>query len=782
MKKYSLILLLMSQVILFGQDFTQNIRGIIIDKQSESPLPGVQVSIFGSDPIIGTITDLNGNFELKGIPVGRVVMQAKFIGYQMVTIPNLELTTGKELVVNLSLEESTTMLKTVEVKSTDDKTETINKMTSVSGRTISIEEAGKFAGTLNDPARMAQNYAGVSGVSDSRNDIIIRGNSPLGVLWRMEGIDIPSPNHFSSLGTTGGPVSMLNINNLSNSDFYTSAWTANYGNALSGVFDLRLRNGNNAKREHLAQVGFNGFEFGTEGYFSKKSRASYLFNYRYSTLGVLSALGIDLGVGAAVPQYQDLTFKFNFPTQKAGRFSLWGIGGVSYIDFEPSEEIDTTNLYNDPNERSGFQSQTGVIGGSHKYFFSKNTFSELILAYSLSSTGGFIDSITEAGNNFNRVGFDRKQMKASANYKINHKINAKNTVAFGVIAENFATDILDTVYSFGDYRTISDNEGSANLLQTYLNYQHKFSEKLVFNGGVHSQHFQLTKSNVIEPRIGFKYNLNPRHTLSIGSGMHSQIQPITVYFIEEAVKNTITLPNQNLGFSKSIHNVIGYDFRISENMRLKTEAYFQYLYDIPVDSFPSSFSMLNQGADFVLPNGTGYVNKGTGTNYGVEITLEQFLNKGFYFLFTTSLFDSKFRGSDDIERNTAFNGNYIFNALAGKEFQINKKLTLAFDLKTTYAGGRRFTPVNLVASNLIGSEVRYEDQLFEDQYPDYFRLDFKTTVKLNGKRVSQKWSVDLQNLTGQQNIFQAGYNPSTKDIGYVYQRGFFPNVQYAINF
>jgi len=772
----------MSQMVVFGQNFTQNMRGTIIDKQSEAPLPGVQVSIVGTDPAIGTITDVNGNFVLKNIPVGRVVMQAKFIGYQTAFVPNLELTSGKELVVNLSLEESTTMLEAVEVKAKEDKTETINKMSTVSGRTMSIEEAGKFAGTLNDPARMAQNYAGVSGVSDDRNDIIIRGNSPLGVLWRMEGIDIPSPNHFSSLGTTGGPVSMLNINNLSNSDFFTSAWSANYGNALSGVFDLRLRNGNNAKREHLAQVGFNGFEFGTEGYFSKKSRASYLFNYRYSTLGVISALGIDLGVGEAVPQYQDLTFKMNFPTKKAGRFTLWGIGGVSYIEFEPSSELDSTNLYSDAGEQSRFDSKTGVLGASHKYFFNKNTFSELILAYSYSSTGGFIDTISETGARFNTTGFDRNQIKASANYKINHKINAKNTVAVGFIAENFATDILDTVYAFNDYRTISDNEGSANLLQTYINYQHKFSQKLIFNGGLHSQHFQLTNSNVIEPRLGLKYNINPRHTLSVGAGMHSQMQPITVYFIEETINDQVTLPNQSLDFSQSIHNVLGYDLRISENMRLKTEVYFQYLYNVPVDSFPSSFSMLNQGADFVLPSGSGYVNEGTGTNYGVEITFEQFLNKGFYFLFTTSLFDSKFKGSDGVERNTAFNGNYIFNALAGKEIQISEKLTLGFDLKSTLAGGRRFTPIDLEASNLIGREVRRTDELFEGQHPNFFRFDFKTTVKLNGKRTTQKWSVDLQNLTGQQNVFQEGYNSATGNIGYVYQRGFFPNVQYSITF
>ena len=592
--------LIATKLIVFSQDITKTVRGSVIDKQSQFPIPGAKVIIVDSDPFLGSITDYNGNFEIKNVPIGRIQVQISFIGYEPATLSNLELKSGKELIINVGLEESLEMLNEVVITYEDEKSEAINKMSSVSARTMSIEEAGKFAGTLNDPARMAQNYAGVSGASDSRNDIIIRGNSPLGVLWRMEGIDIPSPNHFSSLGTTGGPVSMLNINNLSNSDFYTSAWTADYGNALSGVFDLKLRNGNANKREYLGQVGFNGFEFGAEGPFSKKSRASYLINYRYSTLGVLSALGINLGVGAAVPQYQDLTFKINVPTKSAGKFSLWGIGGVSFIEFAASDETDSTNLFASSNENSRFDSKTAVIGASHKFFFGKKTFYELILAHSLTNTIGSLDTLSDEAKPFNTFGFDRTQIKTSGNIKLNHKINAKNTFAAGIITELYKTNIIDSAYVNNQYRTISNNKGDALLIQSYLNYQHKFNDQLTFNGGLHSQHFQLTKSNVIEPRLGFKYKLNPRHTLSIGSGLHSQIQPITIYFIEDEVNNEIKLPNQNLDFSKAIHNVIGYDFQISEHMRFKGEAYYQMLSNIPVDTIPSYFSMLNQGADFVL--------------------------------------------------------------------------------------------------------------------------------------------------------------------------------------
>jgi hypothetical protein len=382
MKQIStLLLILFSSTWIYAQNVTNTLRGTVIDQQSASPIPQAKVVILESDPIKRVLTDFDGNFEIIGVPVGRLTIEITFPGYEPSIISNLELKSGKELNVNVGLEESVIELDEIQVVYTDNKSETINKMSSVSARTISTEEAGKFAGTLNDPARMVQNYAGVSGGSDDRNDIIIRGNSPLCVLWRMEGIDIPSPNHFSTLGTTGGPVSMLNINNLSNSDFYTSAWTADFGNALSGVFDLRLRNGNRNKREYVGQVGFNGFELGAEDPFSKKNkRASYLINYRYSTLGVLSALGVNLGVGSAVPQYQDVTFKVNIPTKKAGRFTFWGIGGISFIKFEGSETQDSTNLFNSGDQNSQFGSQTAVLGASHKYFFNKKTFSELILA------------------------------------------------------------------------------------------------------------------------------------------------------------------------------------------------------------------------------------------------------------------------------------------------------------------------------------------------------------------------------------------------------------------
>lgn len=758
----------------------QTIKGVVIDKQSQATIPGVKIILQTADTVIRTLSDIYGEFRLENVPLGRQVIRVNYSGYELVTVPNLMVIVGKELHVKVQLEERINEIAEVVVSGKDKNGEIINKMTTVSTRSISIDDVGKYAGSLQDPARMAQNFAGVSGANDARNDIVVRGNSPGGVLWRMEGIDIPSPNHFSTLGTTGGPISMLNINNLANSDFMTSAWSADYGNALSGVFDLQLRNGNHSKREYIAQVGFNGFEFGAEGPFKKGKRASYILNYRYSTLAIMSALGINLGTGTAVPQYQDLTLKLDFPTKKAGRFSIFGIGGISYIESE-TDSTETDNIYFFPSTKSNVSSSTGILGVSHRYFFNNKTFSKLVLSASTQNSG--IDIDTLLNNNYIKFySQSNNQTKYSANYKINKKFNAKNTATIGAIYDYFSFDIIDSIKVGNAYSKTSDFRGGTSLVQAYLMWQHRFSNLLTMNLGVHSQHLLMNNSNSLEPRVGLKYKFTERQTLSIGGGMHSQMQRVPSYFYEEIVAGESTTPNKILDFTRTIHSVIGHDLDIGKGLHLKTEFYYQYLYNAPVDTFSSAFSALNQGADFAELSRTGLVNEGEGYNYGGELTLEKFYSKGYYFLVTASIFDSKYQGSDQVLRNTAFNTNYVFNALGGKEFQISKKMTLGFDVKVTYAGGRRYTPIDLSASQVIGAPVYIYSKAYSEQNPAYFRTDFKITFRMDQKKISHWFSIDLQNVTNQKNIFLYGYNSTTNQLGATYQRGFFPDITYKLWF
>ena len=762
-----------------AQGQMQTLKGLVIDKQSEYPLIGASVVIPGTDPLLGATTDAEGFFRIDNVPVGRYMLEVTYLGYDPVRLSNIVVRSAKETVLTIRMEESLVKVAEVVVQAgAKTKGQVANPLATVSARSLSVEEAGRYSGTFNDPARMAQNYAGVSGASDDRNDIIIRGNSPLGVLWRMEGIDIPNPSHFSALGATGGPVSMLNINNLSNSDFFTSAWSADYGNALSGVFDIRLRNGNRDKREYLGQIGFNGFELGAEGPFRKAGKASYIANYRYATVGVLKKIGLDFGLGDAVPDYQDLNFKFNFPTSRAGIFSVWGIGGLSDIHIAPRTEGDNSELFAEDATDILFGSNTGITGLTHTYFFDKNTYTRLMLVASGTETTGQIDSVRANGTQTDFFNFRHGQYKLSAHAKLNKKLSARRSITAGIMADRIGLSIHDTARVKEEYKEIKAYDGTTWLWQLYVNWRFRPLDRVSIVAGVHDQFYTLNRTNSLEPRLGLRYRLSTASDLSLGLGLHSQMQPAVTYFAQDS---SGVETNRDLDFSKAVHAVVGYTHRLGTDVHLKTELYYQYLYNIPVEAKASSFSMLNGGADFTIPDVPNLVNNGTGENYGVEFSIEKFFSKGYYYLVTASVFDSKYTGSDGVERNTRFNSNYVFNFLAGKEFKIRQH-RLSIDTKVTYAGGRRYTPFDLVASAQAHEAVPDLDRIFEERYAPYFKWDLKFSFKQNLKHISQEWSVDLTNLTNHKNVFQKGYSVRRNKETTTYQRGFFPNIQYKIYF
>jgi hypothetical protein len=400
MKNFLLLLIgLFAFSPLKAQLATQTIRGVIRDEVAQSPVIGASVMLIqaeGENPV-GAITDVNGEFKITGITTGRHSFRITSVGYEEQRLSNIIVTAGKEVVLNVTLTEMVKELGEVVITADrkNDKTKTNNELALVSGRSFNVEDTKRYAGALGDPSRMAANYAGVVSGNDSRNDIVVRGNSPTGMLWQLEGLNIPNPNHFGSLGSTGGPVSMLNNNTLDKSDFLTSAFPSQYGNALSAVFDLRLREGNNEKHEFLGQVGFNGFEVGAEGPFSKNSKASYLLNYRYSTLGLFKALGINFGTGSAVPDYSDLNFKVAVPTGTKGKLTLFGIVGQSDVTFL-GNDVDTTNtnLYGTENSNTRVKYGTNIFGASYEHTLSPKTFAKLTLGASTTSQVFSGDSIS----------------------------------------------------------------------------------------------------------------------------------------------------------------------------------------------------------------------------------------------------------------------------------------------------------------------------------------------------------------------------------------------------
>ncbi len=774
---------------LFSQELKQTIRGHVVDEITGLPVVGANVVLQNQEVLTGTTTDVDGNFVLEDVPIGRQGIKVTFMGYKPALLNNILVISGKETVLSIKLQESYKDLQEVTV-SAKNKNKPQNELAMISSRSFSVEQTERFAGSLGDPARMVANYAGVMTQNDARNDIIIRGNSPIGVLWRLEGIEIPNPNHFASQGTTGGPVSMINNNLLTNSDFLTGAFPAEYGNATAGAFDLHMRSGNNSKTEYTGQIGFNGFEAGIEGPVgnkTKSNRASYLANYRYSTLQFMNDLGFDMGTGSAIPEYQDFTFITDIPGTKLGRFKVIGLWGKSYIRLGHDEDETENNTYSTRGLTIDYGSELAVAGITHSLFFNENIGINSSVSIQRSTTTYDLDSLKNNGDFvMPYVRGNSSEAKLAFTTRFVYKPNSNNHISAGIMYDHFYINTIDSVYEFEYQSFINDLDVDENcgLLRGFAQWQHLFSSKLTGYAGVYSQYFRLSDEWVFEPRASLKYDLGNGQVLTAGFGKHSQLQPKQIYYIETYLEDqdSYIRTNEKLGMTKANHYVLSYEKQLGEDFRFKLETYYQHLYNVPVKgSFPE-FSMLNSGDDFGTTTEDSLINKGTGTNYGLELTLEKYLSKGYYFLLTTSLFDSKYKGYDGIERNTAFNGNYVVNILGGYEFEISQTNMITIDAKIVWAGGRRYVPIDLQESQKNSSAEYDWSRAYEKRYNDYFRPDLRFGYKMNRKKFSQEFAIDLQDLGNYQSVFSEGYDPDTGETYKIYQRGFYPMFLYRVQF
>lgn len=760
-----------------SDSIVQTLRGTIVDAVTSSPLAGITVRVVGSDSTKrGGYTDTRGRFRVSRLPVGRYTLTALGVGREPLVIDNVLVTSGKEVVLSLTMNESYISSKEVTVVSSRDEDVMItnSEMATVSARAFNVEDTKRYAGALGDPSRMAQNFAGVVGANDSRNDIVVRGNSPAGMLWQMEGMNIPNPNHFAATGTTGGPVSMLNNNLLAKSDFFTSAFPANYGNAISGAFDLRMRDGNNEKWEYTAMMGFNGLEAGVEGPLG--NGGSFVANYRYSTLALFSLIGLDAGTGGAVPQYEDLNARVVYPVGDAAKLTLFATAGRSNINFL-AQDIDTTkkNFYGDPNQDLRVKYGSFWSGLRYDQLFGESTSMSLTLGASGAREGATIDTldwVSRIASRNTNVAAD--VITASAVGQIRHKFSGATTLIGGFLVDhqNHSIAVRDRIGTpnEADRRRF---DTTALLTQVYASLRHRITERFLATAGVHLQQYTLGDAIAVGPRLGLQYSLTDELTLSAGYGLHAQSQPVTTYSLLTVENGVTRATNADLGFTKAHHIVAGADWVPVSNLRFKIEGYQQSIFDVPVTIQPSSYSALNGGTDFAPDNQDSLVNNGSGRNIGLEFTGERFFADNWYALATVSIFDSKYTGSDGVERNTAFNTGYAANVLLGKEWPVGGGVTLISSVRAGFVGGRYLTPLDQQASQAAGQAVYDESRAFSERQTPYFRADVRVGYRWELGWSTMELTVDVQNVTNNQNIFLQRYNPRTNTIATEYQQGFF---------
>jgi len=779
----NLVALLVISFSIFGndrlsaQDLTQIVRGFVLDQDSKIPLIGATVFIVGTDPILGASTDLDGRFSITGVPVGRNDLVIQYLGYEPKSIPQVDVGSGKEVVLKIEMMESTEQLQEVLISGDKKSSQPNNEMALVSTRSFSLEQSERFAASMNDPGRMALSFAGVNLTNDVTNEISIRGNSPKGLLWRLEGVEIPMPNHFNIDGLYAGNVSILSNNLLDKSDFSTGAFPAEYGNALSGVYDLRLRTGNDQKREYTVQVGFLGLEASAEGPFVKGKRASYLVNYRYSTLGLFKAVGANLG-GDLNTGFQDLNMKLNFPTKKLGTFSVFFVGGLSDAGFTAERDSSKwSGAWEQKRVEEDYQNHFVATGIGHRFIINEQNYVHTTLAYTQTGNNLLHSYLTDSLELLDFWNYNVYNRAIRLSTQFNTKFNSRHNLRYGFNYNRLMFSLEDRWRDgWGDFYRAG---GEANFYQIYVQHRFRINSDITFIAGFHASYFDANEKLALEPRLAFDWRFAPKHKLSLGFGMHSRQESLSFYFVEDG--NDAGKINRYLDNSRAIHVVLGYDYQILKTLNLHAEAYYQYLYGIPVRKKPNSFSSINDNDAYEK---RALVNDGLGTNYGLELTLEKSFSKNYYVLFTGSLYNSIYQGSDNIWRNTRFNGNYITSLTAGKDFRVGKKgkNVVGLNIKLFYAGAGRVTPIDLESSIAEGQEVLDETRILEGRTPDYFRLDTRIHFKHNLRKIAWQVSIDIQNTTNRKNVIKEKYNANTESIDARYQQGLIPVLKFRVEF
>lgn len=757
----------------------QTIKGVIKDAASGSSIPYATVVLSNTNPQIGTTSDSLGRFRFTNIPIGRYDIQVSYLGYEPAAMKEILLTSAKEVSCDITLVESSQKLDEVVVRAKVNKERPLNLMALTGGRMISVEEANRFAGGLDDPARLATSFAGVAGTPGT-NAIAIRGNSPQFLQWKMEGIEIPNPTHFADVaGVGGGLFSGLSSQVMGNSDFFNGAFPAEYSNALSGVFDMSIRNGNNDKFEHTVQVGLLGLDFASEGPINRKTGSSYIFNYRYSATGLMGAFTENTGIS-----YQDLTFKLNFPTRKAGTFSIWGIG---LLDRNRDKELKNSSEWETSADRqiSKITMAKGAGGIMHRYNLDNDAYFKTSLAATYSDNHPEVKQLLSQTSSFYLPVVDMKNTNLDIvlNSYFNKKYSSRHTNRSGITITGLLYD-LDFKMSpnFGlnkPMQRIVKGNGNAMVLSAYSSSLFKLTDNLTANVGVNAQLFTLNSHWTIEPRLALKWDFSPRQSLSLAYGLHSRREKLDYYYVRTPQTGNEDV-NKKLDFTKAHHFVLTYDLSISENTHLKIEPYYQALFNVPVEP-GTSFSIINHDTYYLDRQ---LVNEGKGRNYGVDITLERYLNKGYYYMLTGSVFKSEYLGGDNVWRNTRLDRGYLFNALGGKEWIWGKQRQHIFNtnIRMSYQGGDRYTPIDEAAS-LNEKDIIYDEtQAFSKQFSPAFTVDLGVSYKLNKKRVSHEFGLQLLNLTGYTGQHGYQYNEQKKVIEKIDVSNMLPNLSYKIQF
>ena len=731
---------------------------------------GCEISVFPVN--IQIITDSSGSAFFEHLEPGRYYVVLMKEGFKILISDYFIHTNQNNSQLVLSMQDAAVKLEQVLVKSDALLTsnESKNSFAYLSNRSFSSEDTERIPMGLNDPSRMALSYPGVHvGRSDLDNPIIVRGNSPYGVSWRIEGIDVPNPNHFAKHGAGGGGISILSAQVMGKSDFYSGAMPAEFGNALAATFDIKLREGNYNDQAYKARASFLGIDVAMEGPF-KNNRSSYLINYRYSTLGLMNWLTFYLVGNRTVNTFSDLSFNLVFKSKDLkSKTTLFGVAGKS-IDHsfpEPNPEKRDPHELDDWDERIR-PADMGVIGLTHTRNITHNSSIKVVLAATASRILRSSDTLSYEDERFryNTEKYIDNRLSTNISYltKLSGDFKLKTGVQLQVTDFLFnrttlpRSSMYDITAQNAGKLIWADGSGVSVIGEAYAMLEKLLLNKIYVNVGFHELHYFFNNSNSFEPRVAVKYSPDPKHILAASFGLHSQLLPMSTYFV--AQKATFTppyqynFPNRNLRFPKSRHIVLSYRAMLSKDFKLTTEIYSQNINrSLVQQSAGSNFWILNASDGY--PGITNMIETGQGFNKGIDLTVEKLFYSTYYLMLTGSLYDAKFRTYSGHVFNSNFNDRFGSSLTFGREFEMKKSRVLQMGFRALLSGGFLYTEPDIELSTEYATYIPKYSETNKLNAPNYRRIDARVAYRYNGRKTSGQISIDIQNLTGYMNVSQS---------------------------
>ena len=765
---------------LFGVAQQQSLKGVVKNSFTELPIADVKVQLLLNDSLISsTFTDTKGVFVFVKTPLSIYDISFSHIEYEAFILPDITLTSSRSENIEVGLVEAFKQLNELTINPHKDRSKNNNEMSTNSVKTIYVQDMQKLAGSLDDPIRVAGMMPGVtSDAAFSENFVSIRGNSPRGLKYQMEGVEVINPSHFARIGSSGGTFTVFSMQLLDKSDFFTGAFPAEYSNALSGVMDVNFRRGNQATREYSITAGTLGLDFSTEGPFNEKMKSSYLINYRYSTVGLARLIGYP-----TQPTYQDLSFVLNFP-QKNGELKVFGIGGTSdrkRLAFTDStlweSDLDRYNL--------SLRSEMIMLGATYDHHINDKNLLKVTTVGNgfrqIDNRNYMLSKETEIIRSKNEYNSVPVTISTSLKHKFSRRHTNKTGASFEYASHNWEVLRYDFEANYLDTNVIG--RGTSQTAKVYSQSRIFLTEKTVLNLGVSSLHYSVNNKTTLEPRIGLSYQTKGKGRLSLALGKHSQAEHFATYLYQERDSlGTVSYPNKSLDFVKAYHAIGGFKTTIFKNHYFNVEVYYQYLYDIPTEK-NGTFSMANIAE---LQEVRALENIGTGENYGIDVGLERYASKGLYYMINASVFESNYVDGLGVKRSTEFDQKFNVKFLAGKEYIIGEKKGktnfIGWNTNVSYVGGRPYTPINLAASELNQETVYNESLAYSQREKNLLFADVTFTYKINKEKRTAVWSLQIKNIFSNGAAIYREYDPLTQQETTVKSSSFFPNLSYKIQF